>query len=493
MARGGDMQEVELLDGDEDVAVQPSPPARDRRRLWWVPVGAVAVALSLVGTQLVLDAREDAAAARLAAVPGVFPPLGDELGVLRTISQADATGIWGGLRLGGARTAGILVAPDGSQSFTAIDQRTGDTLWSTPLLGPDADRAASLENAYGGACQGDGTRGAPATVAACLVTDGFVRYEDDGTEERSPATTTRVVVLDTTDGHVITQWEVEETSQLALVGDLAVVGTRSAERGVVVVAHDVITGDEQWRYQEPVDGTLVGSPQEYWGLMAAGDVVAMHDGHGLAFLSPTGTLIREDLRAASRDAGFATDPVTGTFAITSYSSGSARITTLLAPDADPAGDVVLQGEPVHVSVDDGSLPGVVLTYLSHAYAWDRQTGEQLWEAEVQPSYSGLVIRGRVYLTTSTEVLSLDGLSGEVLWRTQLPSYGMGELATDGRDLLLLSSSYDGTSDGAVTVYDLASGDELRTIPYPEGVDDVQLLNGLLVGWSQVSEEITLLE
>ena len=483
MARGGDMQEVELLDGDEDVAVQPSPPARDRRRLWWVPVGAAAVALSLVGTQLVVDAREDAAAARLAAVPGVFPPLGDELEVLRTISQAEASTHLGGIGIGGARTAGLVVATDGSQSFAAVDQRTGETLWSTPLLGPDADRAASLENAYGGSCQGDGARGTPATVAVCLVTDGFVRYEDDGAEERLPATTTQVVVLDTGDGHVITQWEVEETSQLALVGELAVVGTRGAERGVVVVAHDVTTGDEQWRYDGARRRTAVPEtpPTSTGGSSPPVTSSPMYDGRGLAFLSPTGTLIREDLRAASRDCGFGTDPVTGIFAITSYSGGSARITTLLAPDADPAGDVAIRGEPVQVTVDDGSLPGLVLTCLSHAYALDRQTGEQRWEADVQPSYSGLVIRGRVYLTTSTEVLSLDGLQRRGRLAHPAAAARHRSVATDGRDLLAAVRRR--------TTAPTTAGDRLRPrdrarrpgrSPYPEGVSDVQLLHGLLV-------------
>ncbi|GEL96886.1 outer membrane protein assembly factor BamB family protein [Cellulomonas terrae] len=495
MARGGDMQEVELLDGDVDVTEQPDVPARSRRGLWWVAAGAAAVALSLVGTQLVVDAREDAAAARLASVPGVFPPLGDELVVVRTISQADATNLWSGVVIGAGRTAALVVAQDGSQSFTATDQRTGEALWSTPLVGPDARRAEAPANGFGGGCQGDAARGEQATVAVCLATDGFVHYADDGTEERYPATTSRAVVIDLGDGHVVTEWAVEQSAQLAVVGDLVVVGTRDEERGVVVVAHDVRTGDEQWRYQEPfdADARVTSSERQYWGLFAAGATVAVYDADGLLLLSSTGQLVRDDLRTATRDASFSTDPVTGTFAITSYASTGARTTTLLAPDADPSGDVVLRGEPVPVTVDDGSLPGVVLTYLSHAYAWDRRTGEQLWEAEVQPGYNALVIRGRVYLTTSTEIVSLDGRSGDVVWRTPLPSTGEGSLATDGRDLLLLSPAYDGSGEAGVTVLDLASGDEVRTVAFPDGVSDIQLMHGMLVGWSSQTDEVTLVE
>lgn len=489
------MQEVELLDGDDDVTEQPEPPARSRRGLWWVAAGAAVVALSLVGTQLVVDAREDAAAARLASVPGVFPPLGDELVVVRTISQADAEALWSGVVIGDGRTAALLVAQDGSQSFTAIDQRTGEAVWSTLLVGPDPRRAASPEGGYGGWCQGDVAREEPATVAVCLATDGFVHYEDDGTEERHPATTSRAVVVDLGDGHVITEWAVEEGSQLAVVGDLVVVGTRDAERGVVVVAHDARTGAEQWRYQEAVDDDDADSPErQYWGLFAAGATIAVYDGGGLLLLSSsTGQLVRDDLRAATREASFGTDPVTGTFAITSYAGTGARTTTLLAPDADPAGDVVLRGEPVPVTVDDGSLPGVMLTYLSHAYAWDRRTGEELWEAEVQPSGNALVIRGRVYLTTSTEIVALDGRSGDVVWRTPLPSYGAGSLATDGRDLLLLSPEYDGSGEAGLTVLDVASGAETRTVAFPDGVSDLQLLHGMLVGWSYETDEVTLVE
>ena len=91
MARG-DMQEVELLDGDEDVTGQVETPARPRRvHRWWLAAGVAVVAVSLVGTQLVVDAREDAAAARLAAVPGAFPPVGDELVIVRTVPEGEAS------------------------------------------------------------------------------------------------------------------------------------------------------------------------------------------------------------------------------------------------------------------------------------------------------------------------------------------------------------------------------------------------------------------
>src|SRR5690349_19837688 len=140
MARGGGMQQVELLDGAADD--ETAPPASPSRRRWgrWVVGAAAAAVLGLAGTQWVVDAREDAAVARLAAVRGVVPALGDALRVVRTVTQDEATALFGSIDTGPA-SASLVVAEDGSQAFTAIDKASGDTAWSTPLLGPDAERA----------------------------------------------------------------------------------------------------------------------------------------------------------------------------------------------------------------------------------------------------------------------------------------------------------------------------------------------------------------
>ena len=493
MARG-DMQEVELLDGDEDVTGQVETPARPRRaHRWWVTAGVAVVAVSLVGTQLVIDAREDAAAARLAAVPGAFPPVGDELTIVRTVPDTET--VWGGVEIGAAQTASLVVGPDGSQSFTAVDVRTGATLWSTPLLGPDPERAASMENSYGGGCVADTVAGVPATVAVCLVTDGFVLYDQEGANERVPATTSEVVVLGTGDGHVVSRWDADPAAQVAALDGLAVVGTRDAEGRVEIVAHDVRTGAQRWRYAEPAEERPVSAAdasQEYWTLMRVGDVVGFSgSGDSLTLLSATGSVVRDDLEASDHGWGYGTDPVTGVFAITTYVDTGAQTTTLLAPDGNPDGDLTVRGELVQVVVDDGSLPDLVLTRFAHLHAFDRGTGTERWEADVEPGYAAMVARGLVYLTTSTEVVALDGRTGAVAWRTELPQLGSSSVGTDGRDLLVTTSS-DGT-EGLMTGFDLATGEQTRQITYPEGVSDVQLLHGVLVGWSYATDQITVLE
>ena len=142
MARGGVTQEVELLDDDAE-ASRPARPSLDavraaggagagRRRSCW----------SLVGAQWVVDAREDAAVARLAAVPGVLAPLGDELEVVRALDEEESRPCWARSRCADGTTANLRVGEDGSQAFTATELRTGEVVWSTPLLGPNAARAA---------------------------------------------------------------------------------------------------------------------------------------------------------------------------------------------------------------------------------------------------------------------------------------------------------------------------------------------------------------
>jgi hypothetical protein len=495
MARAGGMQQVELLDG------APLPePVPDRQRRWraWAAGTAAVLVLVLAGTQWVVSSRENAAVARLAAVPGVVPPLGDSLHVVRSISQEEAGSLWGGIETG-AGSAILVVGEDGSQAFAAVDERTGDTLWSTTLLGPDPERAAPAGTAYGGTCVAGAPKGQVSTFAACLVTDGFLRIADDGAQSLFPATTTSVRVLDTGDGHVVEQWPVEADTQLAVLAGLVVVGHRDAERGIVIAAHDPRTGDERWRHAEALveDPTAVvdATTEHFWSFFTAGSVLAFANGPALTLLSPTGVVIRDDLSTVDGGGGYDVDPVTGDLVMTAYaSSGDAQTTTLLSADGDPAGDRVLDGRLLDTTVDDGSIPGLVLTALGQLHAWDRETGRERWTADIKPGYGALVVRGRVYLSTASSLVALDGRTGHVDWETPATLGLGGSLATDGRHVLVPSTSSSGVADGGrLIAYDFRTGAEVGRIPYPKGVTDVQMFQGLLLGWSNASAEVSVLE
>jgi len=120
MSRGA-MQHVEL--DEADLPVLAPPPAREHRRVrWWWVVGAVAVVAGLAVAQVVLDARERAAAERLAATPGVVRSVGADVGVLWRPDRAATAVIVQGIEAGGA-VLGLSVAEDGSQAFVSLDQR----------------------------------------------------------------------------------------------------------------------------------------------------------------------------------------------------------------------------------------------------------------------------------------------------------------------------------------------------------------------------------
>ena len=179
-ARSG-MQEVELLDGDEDVAERPSVPAAE-------PADACG------GSRPAPPRWRSRWSARSSswtpgrmrrsrgspAVPGVFPPARRRArGAAhdRRRRRPAASGQGSTSAMGGRPPS--WWRRTGRSPFTAIDQGSGEHLWSTPLLGPDADRAESLQELLQRRVpRVMRDRGEPATVAVCLATDGFVRYEE---------------------------------------------------------------------------------------------------------------------------------------------------------------------------------------------------------------------------------------------------------------------------------------------------------------------------
>ena len=75
MVRRGGLQEVELVDGE----LTADAPGRRRAPLRWVVVGLLVLGVGLAATQGMLTARERAAIAELARVPGVLSPVDETL------------------------------------------------------------------------------------------------------------------------------------------------------------------------------------------------------------------------------------------------------------------------------------------------------------------------------------------------------------------------------------------------------------------------------
>ncbi|WP_315094935.1 PQQ-binding-like beta-propeller repeat protein [uncultured Cellulomonas sp.] len=466
MGRPGDLLEVEL----EDPSDPDRPTPRQHRRRWWLVVGVTAVASALVVTQWVVDARENAAVARLAQVPGVLAPVDDVLEVVGTLTPQDTATLTG-------EAYGVLLrGEDGAQSYRWYEPADEGPGWTAPLVGDPARAVDPVDPLAGTRCVPDALRGKPRRVV-CLVRDGGWTGSDE-----LRTITTEVVVLDTADGSVLARWPLERGTELTtLPGDVAVVGLAVRFTSLVVTAYDALTGHELWTYEEPwADG--IGDLD----LFRAGDLVGMAGPTGeLTLLSPDGVVVRDGISGW----GWESDPRDGALILRGQPPESTWRTTLVARDGDPDADVTFDGDLLRPVVDDGSAPGLLLTGDVAVHAWDAGTGAARWTTDVWSTTTALVLRGRVFVTTARELVALDGRSGRVLWRSAgAPGLTPSTLLTDGEHVLVALERTNADAVPAVVAYDPASGTEVLRAPYPDGVIEVGALGRTLIGRDAASGE-----
>ncbi|WP_203758552.1 hypothetical protein, partial [Cellulomonas chitinilytica] len=409
-----DMQDVELLDGDELDGHRADADAAavhaDRRRAVWrwrVVAGVLVVGAGLLGVQAFVDARERAVLAELAGVDGVVRPLGGTLEATALTSQEVDD-----LRLDaqpGLLAAEIRTVADGPQAIvsTRVDSG-GQPRWSIPVLGlgpRPTDEAAPFTVLSRCVASADG----PGT-AVCLVSDGYVTYSDDGpVAAMSPVTTSEVVVVDTDHGRVVSRWATEPAHVVASLPGLVVTGFADPPAGVVtVVAHDGRTGVERWRYAVPfAEGEDVAGWVEYGSLYTAGDLVVVVSARSITLLDADGRLVRDDL--GGHDLGVSYGYLWGsTLRVSSTSATGDVTTTVVAADGDPDADRVYRGDAVVTTVDDGSVPGLFLTMSAGAMSLAEQMGDE-------PATSGAGPGLRAY----------DSATGQELWRVRIPSSSAG--------------------------------------------------------------------
>ena len=279
---------------------------------------------------------------------------------------------------------------------------------------------------------------------------------------------------------------------IGVLPGMVLVGLRR-DGDIEIVAHDARTGAELWRHQDsPAPNTSV--PASSWSFDTAGDVVAYLDGDRLTVLSADGEVVRTDLQAA-RGESLVTDPGTGlpTLPLRTQTGDLTGTTTLLARDADPARDRVLLGRVLQLTVDDGSVPGLVLTSRDKLYAWDEETGRPRWDRDLAGvGFGALVVRGRVFLCSATSLVALDGRTGEQVWEAEAPSCSYSGLLTDGQDLLVGSITTGTTGPGGLTGYDFATGEVTRRFGYPAGLVQLGTFQEHLLGYSRTFEEVVVL-
>ncbi len=490
MVRPAAMQPVELLEHDErdepeDHAASVPPGRLRRRRRRWL-VLSLAVLMVLAGAQGVTALREQAAYRALAAVPGVVLPVDQDLRVLWAPPQGAEAVLWSGIRRDGAMI-GTARGADGAQSLLAVDEATGATRWSAPL----AEVAEPPED--GSPLGGCLPVPQDAGRALCLVTDAYQVYA-----EASVSTVlgqvSRLVVLDTDDGTVLTETAAPGAVSFTALPGTAVVAVQAADGATTLVGTDLADGHERWRTPLPV-GPVRREPDD--GQVHVGGVALFLTSDGVGAVTPPGvmTLLDRDgdvIRTAiDVGAGWEVDPVTHDVTIGSSPVDESQSTTFLHADG---ADVVLRGRRLPLSADDGSVPDLVLMSGDRVRAYDRGGSTPRWSVAASTALAAVLVRGRVYVGTDDAVVAVDARTGDEIWRTPLPrGRSLTGLLTDGRHLLAAQQRAE-TSDeaapddwpgvGEVAAYRFEDGGEAWRTDLPDGLMGLWSTGSTLVGWGQ---------
>lgn len=444
------MEDVELVEVGVAPGPDPGPDGRDEplvrlgpllRRWWPVPV---AVVLAVVGVGVVIDARQDAALARIRETPYVIrttvePPLeAVEWGTPATVAA-----LYGEVRTADGLVVGQAEPVAGEPvALAALDAQTGAERWRVDLQDDPGTTVPSVS------CTADGD---PARTAWCVVLDGEAR---------------QLVAVDLAAREVRTTRALPDGVGARVSGDVLYT-TRLTADTIEVVAADVSDGTVRWRAQLPdrpgdvaelswpsFDGThlWVWGGTEQWALDPADGSVRAH---ALGLTSTRGGRLVEDSWAG--------------------------VPHLVGVDGTQ--DVDLPGSPFWFSVDDGSVPDVLLVsgvdgVHQVVRAVDAGTGETLWQRP--PSAQSwpivLLLDGAVYGSDDHGMWALDLRTGEERWATE-EGGGTGNLMTDGVHLLHVETAEDGEH---LVAYDLHDGERLWSEPLPADAQMAQELGGQLV-------------
>lgn len=477
--------------GDGDDGDAPARPSAQRRRRWLFVLAAASVAGALLVTQGVLDARERARIARFAEVDGVLPVMDETIDVLWTMDDRAAS-----LLNADGASDGLLVGawyePSGAQTAAALDVRTGEVVWSTPLSG--AEEIMAGFGALWIPCVTGVDEAAP--TLACVVLTAHAPGPDPALAEQGPAPVpgaAELVVLDARTGEIVRREPATVDLHVAALGDTLVTAWPETDGSITVRAVGARTGSERWRFTAPAHeagtpteerpavvlgawprtaGVLVQTPLTAWRLSPDGEVVAtIHprtDGDEYWFLEPT------------RDGGVS---------LLTWSPETTT-TTLLDATGDPTS--TLPGRAIWPSVDDGSAPGTLLVSTGNGSpsAWDTRRGDVPWVNDELGSgerAGGVVLDGVYYTSGSRDTLvAVDLVTGETLWRASAPDddrdFGVAasSVLTDGRAILAVLRR---GSSATVEAYARTDGAHLWTAALPAGITTLTVRGGVLVGWS----------
>jgi len=390
----------------------------------------------------------------------------------------------------------LAVTADGSQALTWTPEKGAP--WTVDLTGPRDEFAVD------GAQPGTTCQGTPVQdprLVVCDVSDGgwVTPDDDDASYGTVPSTRDDVVVLSASDGSVLSRWAVGRYTSVAVVEGVVAVAGLAGEHAVVT-GYDAVTGAQRWVYRPRVasraegdlDEAKVEGPTVFVNAVGRFFVVE-ESAPATQALRPDGTEIRTigdaDAEPGSGYMSCDDDVRLGVVCVSSGSDGNEDV-LLLGDDADPARDRHLAGGLVRTSVDDGSVPGLVLTDDGGVRAWDAPSGRPAWTLGSGTAGGGwtdrltpdaLVLRGVVYCTVGNTLVAVDGRTGERRWSVDVGA-GASSLLTDGRQVLVAVENSDASY---LVAFDLRSGERQFRADYPKGIDHLQPAGHRLVGYSDL--------
>lgn len=484
MARRGELRHVELDEHDDGHGTPPprrpgdgdsgggtggdtapdhegdAPSGRRGAPRAVLVVGAAVAVVLLVlgGVQVALDRREAAVDDRIAALRGASVDVGTELTALW---ELDATRPWYPMLVDGTVATGPTLI-DGAHGLLARDLRTGEEVWSVPIGPP----VASPDGGWGGSITcapppvGTSDPNHVPEVLVCHTTDAEVGSEAAPTA----ASWARVVVVDLRTHTVRSSVEVPRTPHAAVLDGVVALGLLDGERHVAVVGVDTATGAERWRYRAPDALPEYADDSGWISLHAAGGHVVVFDTSGRDYALDSDGVRVDGLRTDAT--GF-----NGAWLAVPARDGRSRVLRPREPDLEVAGTLARR------TLDDGSAPGLeVSSSGALAWGWDATTGEQRWETAVDLSSSVgaqtvVVAEGRVHSTSSAGVRTLDARTGALLWSYDLPSGTVRSgVLCDGPHVMVLRGSEDAATVDSLVVLDRRTGDLVRELPLPPGVE-----------------------
>jgi outer membrane protein assembly factor BamB len=494
------MRPVELAEesshGTEPLANGPGAPTdpalarRWARRRRWAAAVAATLVVGLLGTQAVLDARERARLAHLATVPGVLAPVDASLRPLWSSSDwAMVYPLAGGAF--GDLSVGAYIDNAGERTARAVRTRTGEVVWSTVLSAaePTARSTVMRREPW---CSVD--EGAKTPQAVCLVSDAALLSNADGPPTPVPAAFARLVVLDPMTGRKLAQHDepLSSASAVGLLDGFAVVASRSDQDDLVVVAEDPLTGDVRWRFESSaplapaLPDTGSADPSGLTLAVVAGHIAVSASGGEVWVLSRDGELVDSTppgditgVQALRADVIAVVDFGRSTSTVRSTSTG--RSMRIVGHDGSLG--AAYDQLPVTLQVDDGSVPNLLFTMSDKLVAWDMTTGNVAWSSSVSVNARALLLDGRLYVRTSSDLLyAIDAATGTTLWDVPLTSSPDGSVSTDGRSIL--ASEPSATGPPTLVAFATDDGRRLWKVRLPDSVAYVWSFGRQLVGVSE---------